>query len=54
MKKITCTPDENGKIQLPKGFKFIPGKEEPQEFSFEVPFSCNTLPHFELDLNLIL
>jgi len=48
---------ETGLLIDPKQKKYYvysEGKEEPQEFSFEVSFSCNTLPHFELDLNLIL
>jgi len=35
-------------------YVYTQGEEEPQEFSFEVLFSCSTLPNFELNLHDIL
>lgn len=35
-------------------YVYAQGEEEPQEFSFDTPFTCDTLPHFELDLNELL
>ena len=48
---------ETGLLIDPKNkmyYVYSQGQEEPQEFSFDVPFSCNTLPHFELSLHKIL
>jgi Uma2 family endonuclease len=35
-------------------YVYTQGEENPQEFSFDVLFSCKTLPHFELNLHDIL
>jgi len=48
---------ETGLLIAPKNktyYVYSQGKEEPQELSFDVPFSCDTLPHFELSLHKIL
>lgn len=37
-----------------KYYVYGAGKGEFEEFSFETLFSCEALPHFELDLNLLL
>ena len=37
-----------------KYYVYAQGEEAPQEFSFDVLFSCKTLPHFELNLYDIL
>jgi len=37
-----------------KYYVYTQGEEAPQEFTFDVLFSCKTLPHFELNLHDIL
>lgn len=33
---------------------FTPENLEPEEISFDIPFTCETLPHFELSLHKII
>lgn len=33
---------------------FTPKNPEPEEVSFDIPFTCETLPHFELSLHKII